>query len=287
MKITNTVFKILAGLAIFTGFLTLSSELLRSQSEKPEIRQGWNPSKVMLLVTSIPIAPEPFRLEVLKLDVKETEKMIKEEKRGKIEAPISVIKPFRTEKISTQKATPQIPKVREPALLDHTELQAMVNYLEYETLSGKGVRFRYDGLLYEQHMGHKWFLKRPRDLRGKAVRIDYRGYVPREMNFRIARSETSAAAEKKVMLEDAPNSTRSILIDIPGTIPFRDVGFLEFWFDREGAGRSHADFIIEKVVVLDRPEMTKEAPEESRLEPFPLDQPFVATNLMRSEVWAS
>lgn len=297
MKRKNMLtFKVIAGIACFLGFLTISSEFSRSQSEKPEMRTAWNPGKNVLLATAVPVAPKPLQLNVPEFVVKETQQITREEKKEKIETPFAVIdsvtKPPQAEKISAQEITPRILKVREPAqareerterrtakpmtgqvpipklspplLLNHTELQAMVNYLDYEILPGRGVRFRYNELLYER-MGHEWFLKRPRDLRGKTVRIDYRGYVPREMAFRVARSGTSAAVIKKVKLEDAPYETRSILIEIPSTIPFKEVKFLEFWIDRESAGRNYGDFMIEKVVVLG---------------------PFVPTNLMRAEVQA-
>jgi len=249
--------------------------------------------------------------------MKETPKLIKEEEKEKIESRVADIavkssqEKDQGKKISTRELSPSIPKVlaptkaREeiakqrtvravtgqvpilkvspPLLLDHTELQAMVNYLDYEIFPGRGVRFRYSDLP-DDHMGHMWFLKRPRDLRGKTVRIDYQGYVPREMTFRIAKSGTSAAVEKKVVLEDSPYEQRSIFIDLPNTTPFREVKHLEFWIERETAGRTHGDFMIEKVVVLEGEESGKQVANESRPEPFPFDRPFVPTNLMRSEV---
>ena len=270
-------FKVFAGIACFLGFLTVSSEFSRSQSEKPGIRSAWNPEKQILLATTVPVPSRPLRLEVSEFMRRETQK----------------------EKIPTQEITPPIPTVKETAkrgvkkarlspleLLDHTELQARVNDLDYEILPGKGVRFRYSGLLYER-MGHEWFLKKPRDLRGKTVRIDYRGYVPKEITFRIAKSGTSAAVEKKVALEDSPYEPQSIFIVIPNTVPFKAVKHLEFWIERESAGWSQGDFMIEKVVVLERQESAKAVANESRPEPFPFDQPFVPTNLMRTEVRSS
>ncbi|MBI1976336.1 MAG: hypothetical protein HYS56_02370, partial [Candidatus Omnitrophica bacterium] len=202
------------------------------------------------------------------------------------------------EKISTQELTPQISKAKEPAkvrekkvslsppaLLDHTEVQATVNYLNYQILPGRGVRFQYHELPYK-HMGHEWFLKRSHDLRGKTLRINYRGYVPREMTFKIAKSGTSSAVVKKVKLEDAPHETRSIFIEIPSTIPFKEVKFLEFWIERESAGRSHGDFVIENVAVIESTGKSRQAVDESPPEPFPFDRPFVPTNLMRAEVQA-
>lgn len=174
----------------------------------------------------------------------------------------------------------------EPALLDHTELQAMTGYLYYEILPGRGVRFRYDELR-DERMGHFWLLKRPRDLRGKTVRIDYQGYVPREMTFRIAKSGTSAAIVKKVKVEDSPYKSRSIFIDIPNTIPFKEVKFFEFWIERESAERSHGDFMIEKIIVLEKGESDEPGADESRPEPYPFEKPFIPTNLVRAGVRAT
>jgi len=298
MKRKSTLtFKVFAGIACFAGFLTIFSELSRSQSERPGIRPAWNPEKQILLAAAVPVPPKPLHLGVPEFVAKETQQMIKE-----------------AEKISTQELTPQIhkvltpakageeraerravkpmtgqvplPKLSPPLLLDHTELQAMAGYLYYEILPGRGVRFHYNELRYDR-MGHEWFLKRARDLRGKTVRIDYRGYAPREMTFRIAKSGTSAAVEKKVVLEDSPYEPRSIFIDLPNTTPFREVKHLEFWIDRESAGRSHGDFMIEKVVVLKGGERGNQVANESRPEPFPFDRPFVPTNLMKAEVRAS
>ena len=317
MKILKAVHKIFFHVVIVAGFLVVSTKLSQSQSEKLEMQRAWNLQKEIMFAKSVLINPKPLRLQVPEFVEEETRKIGKE-KKEKIKTRVRVIdavaKPKPAEKISTQETTPQIPKIQEPAkarkgkaearvakpvtgkvtlpklspsaLLDHTELQAMVNSLNYEILPGKGVRFRFDDLIYDP-MGHEWFLEKPRDLRGKTVRIDYRGYVPREMTFRFSRSSTSAATEKKIKLEDAPESARSIFIDIPSTIPFKDVRSLEFWFDREGAGRSHGDFMIEKVVVLDHSARAKEAPAESRPQPFPFDLPFAAMNFMRSEVRAS
>ncbi len=315
MKILRAVYKIFLHVVIVAGFLVVSTQLSRSQSEKPEMQPAWNPQKEMMFAKSVSIESKPFRLRVSESVEEETQKIEKEKEEIKTRVIDAVAKPTQVKKISTQQSTPQISKVQEPAkarkgkaearvtkpvtgkvvilpklspsaLLDHTELQAMVNSLDYEILPGKGVRFRYDDLLYD-HMGHEWFLEKSRDLRGKTVRIDYRGYVPQEMTFRLSRSSTSAAVEKKVRLEDVPDRIRSIFIEIPSTIPFKDVRSLEFWFDREGAGRSHGDFMIEKVVVLDHPAMAKEALDESRPQPFPFDHPFAATNLMQSEVRGS
>ena len=273
MKILRAVYKIVFQGVIVAGFLVVSTQLSRSQSEKPEMQPAWNPQKEMMFAKSVSIEPKPLRLQVTESVEEETRTVEKEKIKTQGIDAVATSKPVK--KISTQETTPQISKVQEPAkarkgkaeaeimksvtskvtlpkpspsaLLDHTELQAMVNSLDYEILPGQGVRFRYDDLIYD-HMGHEWFLEKPRDLRGKTVWIDYRGYVPREMTFRLSRSSTSAATEKKIRLEDAPESARSIFIDIPSTIPFKDVRSLEFWFDREGAGRSHGDFTIEKVV---------------------------------------
>jgi len=299
MKKCTLAFKVLAGMACFVGFLTISSEFSRSQSEKPGIRTGWNPEKQILLATAVPVPSGPIYLGVPKFVAKETQQMIKE-----------------AEKISTAEVTPQIPKVTAPAkaregkaegrtampltltgevplsklslplLLDHTEPQAMSGYLYYEILPGRGVRFRYDELRYER-MGHEWFLKRPRDLRGKTLRIDYRGYVPREMTFRIARSGTSASVTRKVKLESSPHEPKSIFIEIPDRVPFKDVKYFEFWMDRESAGRRYGDFMIEKVVVIESTEKGEGVVNESRPEPFPFDRPFVPTNLIRSEAHVS
>lgn len=247
MKKCTLAFKVFTGIACFLGFLTISSEFARSQSEKPEIRTEWNPEKQILLATPVAVPSRTLPFE-----------------------------------ITEQEITPPIPKVMEPALLDHTELQAMAGYLYYEILPGRGVRFKYSEVLYD-HMGHEWFLEMPRDLRGKTVRIDYLGYVPREMTFRIAKSGTSAAVEKKVALQDSLYGPRSVFIDIPNTIPFKEVKYLEFWFDRKSAGRSHGDFMIEKVVVVENTEKGKGVVDESRPEPFPFDRPFAPTNLMWAE----
>lgn len=303
MKITSAGFKVLVGTVIFAGFLTVSSEFSRSQSEKPGVRTGWNPEKQILLAAALPVPPRPLSLGVPEFAAKE------------IPVPVihSVTKP-QAEKVSTLETSPPIPKVMKPAkareekagrkiakplpgevaspklsplaLLDHTELQAMVNDLDYEILPGRGVRFRYSGLPQDP-VGHLWFLKRPLDLRGKTIRIDYLGYVPREMTFRIAKSGTSAAVIKKVKLEDAPYETRSLFIEIPNTIPFKEVKYLEFWIDRKGAGRSYGDFMIEKVRVIETSEKARQAVDESQPEPFPFDRPFIPTHLMRTEVPAT
>jgi len=321
MKITSLVSKALIGIAIFTGFLTVSSELSRSQSEKPEIR----PAKEILIATAIPVTREPLQLEIPQFFAKEgkrVQEVIKEEEKEEIktQSPAvselvidSVEKPIALEKISTQELTPQFPKVMKPAkareekaegrtlkplttigqvtlpklsppaLLTHRELQAMVNYLDYEIFQGRGVRFRYSDLP-DDHMGHMWFLKRPRDLRGKTVRIDYRGIVPDEMTFKIARSGTSAAVTQKVKLDNSSYELRSIFIDIPDRIPFKDVKYFEFWIDRENAGRRHGDFMIEKVAVLEGKDEARQVPNETQPESFPFNRPFVSTPFMRSEV---
>jgi hypothetical protein len=328
MKITSLVFKALIGTVIFAGFLTVSSEMSRSQSEKPEIRPAWNPGKEILIATAVPVSGQSLQLEIPKFvakeikETRETQEVIKEEEKDKIEVHVSVVnepvidsiaKPVSVENISAQALTPQIPKVtapaiaREekaegrtsmpitmtgqvtlpklspPALLTHKELQAMVNYLDYEIFPGRGVRFQYSDLS-DDHMGHMWFLKRPRDLRGKTVRIDYRGYVPVEMTFKIARSGTSASVTRKVKLESSPYGSKSVFLEIPDKFPFKDVKYFEFWIDRESAGRMHGDFIIEKVVVLEKKDEARQAPNEARPESFPFNRPFVPTNLIRSEV---
>lgn len=226
-------FKAAAAVVCFAGFLTVSSELSRSQSEKSPIRPAWTPAKQILLAAAVPAPPRAFPLPKAGTGANLREEKVK----------------GRTAKPPTKTGQVPLPKLSPPDLLDHTELQAMGNGLDYEILAGRGVRFRFSEFR-EDRMGHEWFLKGPRDLRGKTVRIDYLGFVPEEMTFRIAKSGRSAAVEKKVALEDSPHETRSILIDIPLTIPFREVQHLEFWFDRETAGRSYGDFMIEKVVVL-------------------------------------
>ena len=292
MKSFSPVFKILLGVVIFVGFLAVSSELSRSQSEKPEIRSIWNPQKEIFLPSS-PLAPsEPLHLGVPEFVAKETPKMIKEEKQ---EVTPSIPKVQEPAKAREEKAEAKIvksvtgeialPKLSPSLLLNHTELQAMVNYLDYEVLPGRGVRFHYRNPL-DDHMGHLWFLKRPRDLRGKTIRIDYMGYTPQEMTFKISRSETSAAVMKKVKLEVSPYELQSLFIEIPDRIPFKDVKYFEFWIDRETAGRRHGDFMIEKVVVIETHEKGKQVVDESRPETFPFEHPFVSTNLIRAEVQA-
>ncbi len=320
MKITSLVSKALIGIVIFVGFLTVSSELSRSQSEKPEIRSAWNPEKNVLLAVAVPVPSRTLPLEMTEPVVKETPRMIEKEEKEKIDLPVVdiAVKPSqeenRDEKISTQELTPQFPKVMKPAiareekaegrtlkpittmtgqvtlpklsppaLLTHRELQAMVNYLDYEIFQGRGVRFRYSDLP-DDHMGHMWFLKRPRDLRGKTVRIDYRGIVPDEMTFKIARSGTSASVTKKAKLDNSSYEPRSIFIDIPDRIPFKDVKYFEFWIDRENAGRRHGDFMIEKVAVLEGKDEARQVPNETQPESFPFNRPFVSTPFMRSEV---
>lgn len=231
-EIMHTV-KMIAGIISFVGFLTISSELSRSQSEKSPIRPAWTPAKQILLAAAVPVPPRAFPFTKAGVYSKLREEKVK----------------GRTAKPPTKTGQVPFPKLSPPVLLDHTELQAMGNGLEYEILPGRGVRFRFSEF-GEDRMGHEWFLKKPRDLRGKTVRIDYLGYVPEEMTFRIAKSGRSAAVIKKVKVVDSPNRPRSIFIDIPPTVPFSEVRHLEFWFDRETAGRSYGDFMIEKVVVL-------------------------------------
>lgn len=245
-------FKVIAGIACFAGFLTASSELSRSQSEKTAIRPAWIPGKQILPAAAIPLPPRTLPLEMTASAAKKTQPIIKSAYHGEA-MPLR-----RQNRRHSPPLSPALPVPRsqddgvvrgskEPDLLDHTELQAMVNSLDYEVLPGKGVRFRYDEIRQDR-LGHEWFLKSPSDLRGKSIQIDYLGFVPREMTFRIAKSGRSAAVIKKVKLVDSPNKPRSVFLDIPDTIPFREVQYLEFWFDRETAGRSHGDFMIGKVV---------------------------------------
>lgn len=252
MKRYKLACQLIAGTACFLGFLTISVGLSRSQSERPDIRPVWIPQKEILLSGVMPIQSESLYLEVEEFVVKEPPRLIHE-------------------KISTQELTRHIPKATISAkarekkkfdslnLLTDGELQAMVNYLDYEIFPGKGVRFHYSDVP-DTPIGHMWFLKKPHDLRGKTVRLDYRGYAPEWINVKMARSGTSASVTRKVKLENAPHESKSIFLETPNKFPFKDVKYFEFWIDRESASRSYGDFVIERVAVL----------------------PFVPTNLTRS-----
>ena len=119
--------------------------------------------------------------------------------------------------------------------------------MPYEKIRGRGIRFRYTEIEGDS-IGHAWFFK-PRDLRGKILRVRYSGIVPCEMVFKIARSSESAAVSSRVRLESS-SETKTFALRIPAAFPFREVSVFKFEIEKETAGRPYGDFLIEKVEIL-------------------------------------
>jgi hypothetical protein len=142
--------------------------------------------------------------------------------------------------------------IQPPRQLELDGAQTSINGLSYERVPCKGIRFKYNDM-NTSPIGHLWFL-RGEDLCNKTLRIYYSGIVPLEISFFISRSSYGERYAMNVRLDNT-ESTRYFDLTIPDKPIFKQTSFFGFNFERRGARSKAGEFYIEKVELLEDPEL--------------------------------
>lgn len=139
-----------------------------------------------------------------------------------------------------------------PQEMDLESAQTSINGLSYERVAGRGIYFKF-GDMNVSPIGHMWFL-RNENLRRRTLRIHYCGQVPLYMSFFISRSSLAERYLFPVQLEKT-EQTRAFDLVVPDKVEFKETAIFGFYFERRGASSRVGEFYIEKVQMLEAPEL--------------------------------